>query len=478
MNFTDKTFFHATTTPEKAAIVLLDRGITYRTFVEGIQAAEDRIRASGFKPGDLIGIATGNPIRHLTLVYALYRSGIASVSLRHGLDVVRAGIQLAAVLRDKDSDTQPGARDIPVDEAWFKPAGPQGPRPGPSAFRSPDEICRVSFSSGTTGYPKGIGFTVKDIEARLSAYSLRAANAAWDRMLCLPGLSTNYGFSFAQVALTEGKTLGFAASARETLQMVPRYTMDLMVASTQQLRDLVDAQSPVPVALPSLRAVHVGGNVMSQAFLAKARAQICGQIICAYGSTEAGTVAHAPSEMMQSIEGAVGIVAPWAEVQAVDERGAVMPRGQAGIIRIRAEGQGRTYGKGAGDKDDNFKGGWFYPGDRGMVTAGGMLVILGRSSELINAGGAKVAPELVEEVLLTRPEVKEAAALAMMGPSGIEELWVAVVPNGPIDERALIAYCGQKNADLRPARVKIVTSIPRSALGKVARDQLRQQLLD
>jgi acyl-coenzyme A synthetase/AMP-(fatty) acid ligase len=478
MNFTDKTFFHATATPEKAAIVLLDRGVTYKTFAEGVRAAEGRLRAAGFKPGDLVGVASGSPIRHLSLVYALYRSGIASVSLRPGLDAGRAGVKLMAVLRDKDSEAHPGGRDIPIDEAWFKPGAPQGPGPEPTGFRSPDEICRISFSSGTTGYPKAIGFTVKDIEARLNAYSLRAANVAWDRMLCLPGLSTNYGFSFALVALTQGKTLGFAASARETLQMIPRYTMDLMVASTQHLRDLIDAQSPLPVALPSLRVVHVGGNVMSQTFLAKARAQICSQIICAYGSTEAGTVAHAPSEMMQGIEGAVGIVAPWAEVQAVDGRGAVLPRGQTGNIRIRAEGQGRTYGKSAGGKDDNFKDGWFYPGDRGTVTAAGMLVILGRSSELINAGGAKVAPELVEEVLLTRPEVKEAAALAMMGPSGIEELWVAVVPNGTIDERALIDFCAKKNPDLRPTRVKVVTSIPRSALGKVARDKLRQQLLD
>lgn len=475
MNFTDLVFFHATVLPGKAAIVLRDRGVTYAKLADAIHASEARLQALNLAPGALVGIGTENPIRHLTLAMALYRAGIPSVSLRHGLDLSHSGLDLAAVLRDENATPMPGVRDIAVDEGWF--SGPAAAAPSTPGFTRGDALCRVSLSSGTTGFPKPVAFTVDDIEARLQTYTLRASSAAWDRMICLPGLTTNYGFSFALVALAHGKSLLTAASARETLDMIPRYGVDLMVASTQQLRDLVEAQTIAPVALGTLRAVHVGGNVMSQAFLETARTRICPRIICAYGSTEAGTVAHAPSEMLQGIEGAVGFVAPWAEVEAVDDKGTVLPRGQAGLIRIRTHGQGRAYGNAAKGKTDNFRNGWFYPGDRGMVTPQGMMVVAGRSHELINAGGAKVAPELVEEVLLTRPDVKDAAALAMTGANGIEELWVAIVPKGatpaPTD---IIAYCGQKNADYRPAQVRFVTAIPRSALGKVARDQLRKQL--
>lgn len=475
MNFTDLIFFHATVLPEKAAIVLRDRGVTYAKLAEAIRASEARLRALDLAPGALVGIGTENPIRHLTLVMALYRAGVPSVSLRHGLDLSQSGLDLAAVLRDEAATPMAGARDIAVDESWF--SGPAvAPSPGPGFARG-DALCRVSLSSGTTGFPKPIAFTVDDIEARLRTYTLRASSVAWDRMICLPGLTTNYGYSFALVALANGKSLLTAASARETLDMIPRYAIDLMVASTQQLRDLVEAQTVAPVALGTLRAVHVGGNVMSQAFLETARTRICPRIVCAYGSTEAGTVAHAPSEMLQGVDGAVGIVAPWATVEAVGDGGKVLPRGQVGLLRMRTEGQGRAYTATAKATSDNFRDGWFYPGDRGMVTERGMMVVVGRAHELINAGGAKVAPELIEELLLARPDVADAAALAMTDTSGIEELWVAVVPKGaPPAPADIIAYCNQKNADYRPAQVRFVAAIPRSALGKVARDQLRQQL--
>ncbi|MGH6976498.1 MAG: class I adenylate-forming enzyme family protein [Stellaceae bacterium] len=477
MNFVDLVSFHATTMPEKAAIVLRDRGVTYAKLREAVRAGETRLRGLGLKPGELVGIGTENPIRHLTLAMALYRAGIPSVSLRHGLDLGRTGLQLAAVLRDEYAAPTTGARDIAVDEGWFKADTADTSVAATPGFADGSAICRVSLSSGTTGFPKPVVFTVDEIEARLRTYMLRASGAAWDRMICLPGLTTNYGFSFALTALAQGNSLLTASSARETLDMIPRYGVDLMVASTQQLRDLVEAQTAMPVALGSLRVLHVGGNVMSQAFLEIARTRICPRIVCAYGSTEAGTVAHAPSEMLRGIEGAVGFVAPWATVEAVDDNGKILPRGQVGLLRMRTEGQGRAYAAGAKGKSDNFRDGWFHPGDRGMVTERGMMVVVGRAHELINAGGAKVAPELIEELLLARSDVKDAAALAMTGAGGMEELWVAIVPIGvPPVVADIIAYCGQKNADYRPSQVRFVASIPRSALGKVARDQLRQQL--
>lgn len=477
MNFVDLIFFYATTLPNKAAIVLGDRGVTYAKLADAIRAAERRIRALGFKADDLVGISCESPIRHLTLAFALYRAGTPSISLRQGLDLERIGLHPAAVLRDEGGSPTSGTRDIAVDESWFAAAHDDSAA-APAGFPRGDVLCRVALSSGTTGHPKPIGFTVDNIEMRLRTNSLRTATFAWDRMMCLPGLSTNYGFAFALIALAQGKSMLTAPSARETLRMIAQYGADFVVASTQQLRDMVEAQAAAPVALGSLRAIHVGGNLMSRGFLQTVQARICRNIMCSYGSTEAGTIAHAPAEMLQGIEGAVGFVAPWAEIEILDERGAVLPRGQAGLVRIRAEDQGHAFRTKPREPSTEFRDGWFYPGDRGLVTPDGMLVILGRTQELINAGGAKVAPELIEDLLLARSDIKDAAALAMTGANGIEELWVAVVPKGaPPDPAEIVAYCAQKNADYRPTQVRFVAVIPRSALGKVARDQLRQQLV-
>lgn len=476
MNFTDLVFFHARVLPEKAAIVMRDRGVTYAQLAGAVRASESRLRDLSLPDGALVGLATESPIRHLTLAMALYRAGIASVSLRGGLDLGRSGLQLEAVLRDENTASMAGARNIVIDENWFRSPPPTSVSTS-AGFPSPDALCRVALSSGTTGFPKATGITVNDIEVRIQTRAVRVAGVAWDRMMCLPGLSTDYGFSFALVALAQGKSVLTAPSARETLEMIPRYAVDLIVASTQQLRDLVEAQIAAPVALGSLRAVHASGSLVSQTLRNAARTRFCPRIVCAYGATETGTVAYAPAEALEGVEGAVGYVAPWAEVEVLGENGEVLPRGEPGLIRIRAEGQGHAYGPEIKGAHGGFRDGWFYPGDRGLVTEHGMMIVVGRTHELINAGGAKVAPELIEELLLARPDVKDAAALAMTGASGIEELWVAIVPDGtPPNPGDVIAYCGKKNSDYRPAQVKFVDAIPRSALGKIARDQLRQQL--
>ncbi|HZL59263.1 MAG TPA: AMP-binding protein [Stellaceae bacterium] len=474
MNFVDKIFAHAAATPDKTALLLSDRSLGYGALAQAIAAAEQRIRGAGLPPGALVGISVDSPIRHLTLIAALYRAGMVSVSLRPGLDFARAGLRIAATLRDAEGQPLPGAgRDIAVDNGWFQPRAPR-PTTAPTGF-APEATCRVTLSSGTTGYPKAIGFTAGNIEARLPTYAARLGTAAWERMLCLPGLSTNYGAGFALTALALGRTLCFAPSVPDTLRMIPLFRIDLLVASTQQLGDIVAAQARSPLPLPNLQTVQVGGSIILPALLDRAQQLVCRRIVCAYGSTEAGSVAHAAAEKLAGIEGAVGLVEPWARVEAVDDKGRVLPPGEPGTIRIRTAGQGHAFG-GSGGADDNFKDGWFYPGDRGTVNASGMLIILGRGGELINAGGTKVAPERVEELVLAYPGVKDAAALAMADAAGIEELWIAVVADSPIDEQALIAHCVQHNPDFKPARVKLVGSIPRSALGKVARDALRRQL--
>lgn len=478
MNFVDLIVFHASTLPEKAAIVLRDRGVTYAQLAQAIAAAEARIGAEELKPGMLVGVMVESWIRHLTLLFALYRAGIPSVSLRQGLDIGRSGLQMAAVLRDENVTSTAANRDLVVDESWFRRPTPSTPTATGSGFADRDAVCRVVLSSGTTGYPKAIGFTAKQMEGRLFGYFIECNGVAWDRMLCLPGLSTTFGLFHALAALTQGKSLLTAPTARETLDLIPRYSVDLMVASAQQLRDLITAQAAAPVALGSLRAVQASGSLMSQAFLQTVRTRICRHVVCHYGSTEAGGVAYASAEMLQGTEGAVGFVTPWAEIEAVDDNDVVLPRGQAGLVRIRTDDQGCAYAAQSSEPRADFRDGWFYPGDRGMVTERGMLVILGRVNELINAGGAKVAPEVIDELLLARPDIKDAAALAMTGASGIEELWVAIVPNGaPAPSAAeIVAYCAQKSGDYRPAQVRFVDEIPRSALGKVARDALRRQL--
>jgi acyl-CoA synthetase (AMP-forming)/AMP-acid ligase II len=152
-----------------------------------------------------------------------------------------------------------------------------------------------------------------------------------------------------------------------------------------------------------------------------------------------------------------------------------VPRGEDGSLRILGSGQGASYPPGRPDDSGSFKDGWFHSGDRGRILPNGLLVLAGRTSDIINAGGLKLAPEIVEDMLKTHPAIADAGALGFRGESGIEEIAIAIVTRSPLDHAQLINWCKRRNVPI--GRVSTVASLPKTTLGKVNRDELRKQLL-
>ena len=247
-----------------------------------------------------------------------------------------------------------------------------------------------------------------------------------------------------------------------------------MAATTVQLREILRQQTKEPMPCTSLRTILTGGGLASRAMIADSRARLCSSIVNLYGSTEAGGTAFATVDRLMEIEGATGYVAPWAEVDIVDADGNAVPSGSDGIVRIRATCQGAPYPPGA--DNPSFRDGWFYPGDRGHIAPDGLMVLSGRTSDVINVGGLKLAPEVIEDILRTHPAVTEVAAFGNMGDSGIEEISVALVANRPVADKHLIDWCAERGFPL--TRVFIVEALPKTSSGKIHRDLLKRQLLE
>ena len=122
--------------------------------------------------------------------------------------------------------------------------------------------------------------------------------------------------------------------------------------------------------------------------------------------------------------------------------------------------------------------GWFYPGDIGSVTEDGVLRLSGRASDVINRGGVKVSGNRIEEILQELPEINEAAACGVSGPSGLEELWIAVVANGAVDVDKIKDRLRQHaDVGIAPDQVFLVDTLPRGELGKVQKFRLKEMLL-
>jgi acyl-CoA synthetase (AMP-forming)/AMP-acid ligase II len=185
-------------------------------------------------------------------------------------------------------------------------------------------------------------------------------------------------------------------------------------------------------------------------------------------------VASAPVQALTHIPGAAGYVLPDMTMEAVDAAGNVLPSGQNGLLRTRSPCGVAGY---LGDEAATravFRDGWFYSGDIGTVTPDGMLIIAGREKSVVNLGGDKINPELLERVLTAFAAVADAAAFAIPNRLGIDELWAAVVwRGGAADEKALRAHCESNlPVNFRPMHYLTVAALARNDAGKLDRRRL------
>jgi acyl-coenzyme A synthetase/AMP-(fatty) acid ligase len=470
--FVDEILFQARMRPEQPAIALSDRLVTYAMFAQGVSSVEARLRALGLASDELVAVAVTNPIRHLILVAALFRIGQPSVSTNHIEEVpnLRSGVRFC--FQDTHSAPRPGITPIPIDDRWFRP---QAPSPeAAEGFAHWDSICRVEVTSGSTGRPRAIASTVEEFEYRLAAQRVVETFGVCDRVLMLIGLTGGWGFRAAVRVLASGGTLVYADSLPSALPMASAFRVDAVVASTAHVRDLVQSSMRAPLSGAPLRALLLGGGLATRTLLTEARARLCAQTLVQYGATESGPIAVTPADLLVE-EGATGYPLPGVSIEIVDSDDRGLPVGASGVVRVRTPAMGRVFPRGADDGHLNLRGGWFYPGDRGRLSADGLLTLEGRTSEVINSGGVKRAPELIEEIALRHPSVAEAAAFGALGAGGIDEICLAVVTRAAIDERQMIEWCGQRG--LKVARVFLVDALPRTPLGKIMREDLKARLI-
>jgi acyl-coenzyme A synthetase/AMP-(fatty) acid ligase len=421
----------------------------------------------------LVCLTIDSPIRQLILGAALFRLGHPVLLSDQPGQVLKLELPVGAYLHGAAVPLKPGLRQVVVDDAWF--SGERRPlttRPA-RGFASEDAICYVAATSGTTGRPKAISLSVGAFQLRTMVHYSLIGLGVWDRLLLRVGLGSGWGYLMAAHALFAGRTLVFAGSPREALRVIAVYNVDAMAVSAVQLSELVGEQTREPVPTGSLRTIVTGGGLISRAIVADARARLCSSITNQYGATETGPTASAPADRLTGVEGSTGFVAPWAEMEIVDEVGNPLPVDADGIVRIRTAALGAPYPPGA--ENPNFRDGWFYPGDTGRIMPDGLLVVSGRTSNIINVGGLKIAPEAIEQMLHKHPEVTEAAAFGSVGDRNLEEISVAVVADRSVTESHLIEWFAKRRVPV--ARIFHVDQLPKTETGKIDRESLKRRLL-
>lgn len=473
VSFIDAVLFHASKAPNSPAIGLESGVLTYGQLAAAIFSATARCEKIGLRPGSVAGLIISDPVWHICLVAALYRLGVASVSLVAEEVAIFSEGDLTAVLHDGATPPNFTGSAVLVDPTWFTQQAVLM-RDGESAFR-PNDLCRIALSSGTTGQAKPIAMNPAIIWQRLVTYSFRGRFAASERIYCGPQLRSHFGFAIAFSALVYGKMVCFSNSAETAIPVMSYFKTDLAILSVFQLNGLVDVLTKNYGSIGGLREIQAGGALISDVLLQRARACVAAEIVSTYASTEAGTVAYAPVEQLGEArgDGAVGFVVPWASVEIFDDENRRVPPGREGNICVNTLGLAPVYTAGMRHVATPSP---FFPGDFGRLLGTGMLVVAGRSTELINIGGNKISPDRFETILMQCEGVKDAAVFTVDIKSALPQVWAAVVADSTLNVAEVMKRCFATPLIGTPSVIKVVPAIPRNSSGKILRDQLRKEL--
>jgi acyl-coenzyme A synthetase/AMP-(fatty) acid ligase len=418
----------------------------------------------GIAAGQTVGLAITGPDEFpgLIVACALARLGVASA------DLALPAEQMDACIIEGGRSARPGVRTLAIESilTGMKPADatPVAPHPDGSA------VFRIFASSGTTGTPNFSAISHDLMAARVTD-SWLAIGRVPTVQICAIGMGITWGCTRMLRTFWSGGTL-VLTNPRDAVATIQRHKVNALSIAPISLQQVLAAMQAGAARPPSLELIEVSGSVLPDRLSTMVRRQLCDTLFSHFGSTETGGVASGPLSAFGGTQGAVGYLHAGMQVQAVDADDRPLPPNTEGILRIRGANVVDSY---VGDKTASaavFRDGWFYCGDTGAVSPEGLLTVSGRTTDFINAGGNKVSPQVIEDVLLSLPQVSEAAAFGVPDQMGVVQIWAAIVAAMPVDMAVLQAACRAKLADKAPKFVLQVKGLPRNANGKILRTEL------
>ena len=337
---------------------------------------------------------------------------------------------------------------------------------------NPDDLAAILYTSGTTGRSKGVMLGRDNLASNAGALVGLWRFTESDVLLhALPVFHTHGLFVATNCALYAGAAMIFRRSFAPdaVLAALPSATV-MMGVPTFYSRLLADPRLTAELCR-GVRLFISGSAPLSPATHAEWRLRTGHAILERYGMTETNMITSNPYDGVRK-PGTVGLPLPGVDVRVTGSEGKALPQGEAGAIEVRGPNVFQGYWQMPEQTAKEFRDGWFVTGDLGAFDADGYLSILGRAKDLVITGGLNVYPAEVEAALDDLPGVAASAVIGVPHPDFGEAVVACVV--GQVDEAAVQRGLRDRLAAFKiPKRVLILADLPRNAMGKVQKAELR-----
>ncbi|GAA3250717.1 long-chain fatty acid--CoA ligase [Pseudonocardia petroleophila] len=441
------------------------------------------LRARGVGPGDRVAFHDTTSPHTFVALRAVTHLGAVLVPLNWRLTPTG----LAELIADCDARVVlagPGApHALPGAVALDDLVAEAGADPGP-VVGGPDDVAVQMYSSGTTGVPKGVLLTHRNLLGKFVGRPSVWGVGPGDVVLATMPYFHIGGLGWALAGLVHGAVVvaGPALGPAETAEQVRRTGVTHAFWVPAVLVALLDAG--VDLAMPDLRVVVYGAAPLERSVLDVALMVLDCDLVQGYGLTETtGQVLSLSAEDHRRWAGAPGPLPTGRPDPGVEVRirplpgdGATAPDG-IGEIEIRGEQVTPGYWR-LPDARPVDEDGWLRTGDCGRSDDDGYVWVVDRIKDLIISGGENITPAEIEAVLDEHPMVRECCVVARASRRWGEVPLAVVVPvdHAQADADTLLAHCAARlPAFRRPAAVEFAGELPRNAIGKVLKNEVRRR---
>ena len=492
--------------PEREGLVVDGRRLTFRELNERVNRLANALLSQGLKKGDRVGLLFYNSLAYFESYLALYKAGLVWVRLNYRL----SSSELINMMKDSQAHVLlhgPEFKQVPDEICHAVPTvnlrvrqgeGPgldyegflsSGSKEEPSVEVTEDDLCDIWYTSGTTGEPKGIMITHRNV---LACTQFLLSDVYWiteeDKLLTVGALSHAGSVRVLPFILRGAlnvmhkrfdplETFKTIESERITdISTVPTMLFALMDHPERKhfdlssLKTITYAGAPTPVERIK-EAVRIFGPILDQSF----------------GQAESIiTITHLPKHEHiheNKPEGekrlsSVGREYPGVEIKVMNDSGKECVPDEIGEVITRSDLLMKGYWNRPEQTAEALKNGWLYTGDLGYRDERGYLYLMDRKHGKIITGGLNVYPREVEEILAQHEAVAEATVFGIPDAKWGEAITAAVTLRSgkSILEKALIEFCKSSLASYKtPKKIYFLENLPKNAYGKVLTRELKER---
>ncbi|MBA4416714.1 MAG: AMP-binding protein [Syntrophus sp. (in: bacteria)] len=479
---------------------------TYRQLNEGANRIATALLKMGIQAGEHVGLCAPNSPEWLVFYFGILKTGAVAVTLGYSLtpDELRLLLghskpRFLFTHDDRLGDIQ-SLRGSGGIEKVISPHGDISPQQvsdmGTSSFqavnRDRNDTAAILYTGGTTGMPKGVMATHRNINTSAHNVVFSEKSTEKDRALCFLPLHHVFG---------QTHVMNATVMSAGCIEILPNFDLNRVISLIEGGR--VTKLFSIPTVYTRLLTLEGLNELMRPVrYCFSAAAAMAGEIVRqwkertgltiseGYGMTESAS-AVTYNHYHHHVVGSIGTPVPGVEVEIRDASGNLVPPGQEGEICIRGNNIMKGYLNNPEATRESFwyldseqrrhEDGWFRSGDVGVCDQDGYFFIVDRLKDMIITGGENVYPREVEEILYTIPEVAECAVIGLPDKEWGERVAAFIVPK---DRKTIVpeqvkAFLKTRLAPFKVPKEYIIKSeLPKSAAGKILKRELKRQYIE